>query len=86
MESCHSMYIPITERVISRLWMEMQEHLETSGEENFTPQLAAETFAAASMHYDIHPPSKSEINKLIADRPNIKAEDDSDIDDDDEED
>ena len=86
MESCHSMYIPITERVISRLWMEMQEHLETSGEENFTPQLAAEIFAAASMHYDIHPPSKSEINKLIADRPNIKAQDDSDIDDDDEED
>ena len=84
MESCHSMYIPITERIISRLWMEMQEHLETSGEENFTPQLAAEIFAAASMHYDIHPPTKDEIAKLIAERPNIQAAADSDIDDDEE--
>ena len=36
------------------------------------------------MHYDIHPPSKTMIAKLIADRPNMLGEDDSEIDDEDE--
>ena len=66
------------------LWMEMQEHLDTTDEDHFTPQLAAEIFASASMHYDITPASKSMIAKLIADRPNMHGDDDSELDDEDE--
>jgi Ca2+-binding EF-hand superfamily protein len=78
---CHSPYVPITERLISKLWMEMQEILDKMEIDAASPQLAAEVFASASMHYDIHPPPKDQIDALVKEKGTMVGEADSDVDD-----